>query len=99
VVTRDLNLRKILPLPMLILIFFHFGWYLVELFNPSSINLFAAFAGTKVYIFPFFLFVYFRKNEADFDGELLPRLKSECFGPQTELHLREYFFHTKGLAA
>jgi hypothetical protein len=74
VVTRDLNLRKILPLPMLILIFFHFGWYLVELFNPSSINLFAAFAGTKVYIFPFFLFVYFRKNEADFDGELLRKL-------------------------
>ncbi len=74
VVTRDLNLRKILPLPMLILIFFHFGWYLVELFNLNSINLFAAFAGTKVYIFPFFLFVYFRKNDSEFDAELFRKL-------------------------
>lgn len=64
---KDVKLARLIPLHMLILIVFHFLWYLVEMFNVDGINTFAAVAGTKVYIFPFFLFVYFRQNEKFFE--------------------------------
>lgn len=63
ITNKDIKLARLLPHHMLILIALHFLWYLVEMFNVDGINTLAAIAGTKVYIFPFFLFIYFRQNE------------------------------------
>lgn len=60
---KDIKIARLLPQHMLILIALHFLWYVVEMFNIDGINTLAAIAGTKIYIFPFFLFIYFRQNE------------------------------------
>lgn len=64
---KDAKLARLLPQIMLLLIALHFLWYLVEMFNLDGINTLAAIAGSKIYIFPFFLFIYFRQNEDFFE--------------------------------
>lgn len=71
---KDFNITKLLPKPMLILVLLHFLWYTVEIFNLDSVNFFAAIAGTKLYIFPFFLLIYLRQNESYFNIENLQKM-------------------------
>ncbi|MBY0516470.1 MAG: hypothetical protein K2P81_06155 [Bacteriovoracaceae bacterium] len=76
VTRRDVKLARFLPIHMLFLISLHFLWYLVEIFNISGINTLAAIAGTKVYVFPFFLLIYFRQNEAIFTSDYLQKISN-----------------------
>lgn len=74
VAKRSIKTTNLLPRIMLFLIILHFLWYLVELFNIDSINIFAAIAATKIYVFPFFLLVFFRQNEETFNFENLKQI-------------------------
>jgi hypothetical protein len=71
---KDIKVVRYIPKPMLLLILLHFLWYLVETFNLNAVNTFAAVAGTKVYIFPFFLLLFFRQNEDYFTMERFQKL-------------------------
>ncbi len=74
ITSRDIKISKLLPNPMLIIISLHFLWYIVEFFNLDSVSMFSALAGTKIYIFPFFLLIFFRKNEDLFELENLAKI-------------------------
>ncbi len=55
--------RKAIPNYIFFLIFFHFCWYFVQLFNPNSISPFAVLTAVKIYIIPFILFFSFLTND------------------------------------
>mgnify|MGYP000135173501 CR=1 FL=1 len=54
---------KAIPNYIYLLIFFHFVWYGIQLFNPNSVGFFGVLAATKVYIIPFFFFLSFLAND------------------------------------
>ncbi len=61
--------KEILPNYLIVGIFLHFIWFLLELFNPNGAGIFPGLATTKVYIFPFLLFFYFQNFPINFiDG-------------------------------
>ena len=59
IVNKKLLDRKVIPNFLLIAILLHFFWFTLEVFNPMGPSIFAAFATSKYYIFPFFLFFFF----------------------------------------
>ncbi len=65
--TKNVKLTLLLPRITLILIFLHFFWYSVQIFNPNSLGMLGAIAATKIYIFPFFVFLMFRINKQVFE--------------------------------
>lgn len=52
---RSSNIPYIISVPF----FLHCAWYSVEIFNLNSLSLLAPLAATKIYIFPFFIFMLF----------------------------------------
>lgn len=58
--SRKVINREVIPNYLLLGIMLHLGWFILELFNPLGPNLFAAFATSKYYVFPFFLFFFFQ---------------------------------------
>lgn len=61
-VARVASSKKILPRPLMVLILLHFLWYVVEIFNINSVSMLAPIVATKIYIFPFFLFLLIRRD-------------------------------------
>lgn len=54
---------KKLPKVLVILIYFHFSWYVFQIFNPDNAGIFAVVGASKVYIFPFLLFFFMLQND------------------------------------
>lgn len=67
--SRRLINREIIPNYLLLGIIMHFIWWLLEIFNPSGPDLFSAFATSKYYVFPFFLFFFFQNFPLDLNSE------------------------------
>lgn len=73
---QKITVVGVLPPGMLALLFFHLLWYTVEILNPSSLSSLAVIAASKIYVFPFVVFLLFRSNADVFDEELLRKLAS-----------------------
>lgn len=54
---------KAIPNYVYLLIFFHFVWYGIQLFNPNAVGLFGVLAASKAYILPFIIFLSFLAND------------------------------------
>lgn len=65
VLNRKVVDRSVIPNYLLIGILLHFIWFILELFNPMGPSLFGAFATSKYFIFPFFLFFFFQMYPID----------------------------------
>jgi len=70
----EFKVTDALPPAMMLMIFFHYLWYFVELFNPNSLSIVATIAATKIYLFPFLLFILFRRNRDIFTLDWLQGL-------------------------
>ena len=94
--------KKLFPKDQIpsILTFFiglHFGWYIVEIFNPASENIFAVLAASKIYILPilfFFLFLltdwkWSEKRDRQFIYLLLFLVIMESFLSIHQMRLQE----------
>lgn len=76
--TKKIFDRKILPSFLILGIILHFVWWGLELFNPSGPDLFGAFATSKYYIFPFFLFFLLKSMKFDFASKYTQRKIQDC---------------------
>ncbi len=76
--TKKIFDREILPNFLIFGIILHFIWWGLELFNPSGPDLFAAFATSKYYIFPFFLFFLLKSMRYDFSSPVTQRKLQDC---------------------
>ena len=60
----------ILPNIILLSIFFHFLWFIVQQFNINSVGVLGTIASSKIYIYPFFIFFmflhFFNKYSSEF---------------------------------
>lgn len=54
---------KAIPNYVYLLIFFHFVWYGIQLFNPNSVGPVGVLAASKAYIVPFIIFLSFLAND------------------------------------
>jgi hypothetical protein len=54
---------KAIPNYVYLLIFFHFVWYAIQLFNPNSVGPVGVLAASKAYIVPFIIFLSFLAND------------------------------------
>lgn len=64
--------REVIPNYLVIGIFLHFIWFLLELFNPNGAGMIPGLVTSKIYIFPFLLFFYFQNfpiNLMDNEGQ------------------------------
>lgn len=52
--------REVIPNYLIIGIFLHFIWFVLELFNPNGAGMIPGLVTSKIYIFPFLLFFYFQ---------------------------------------
>ncbi|OFZ48710.1 MAG: hypothetical protein A2381_05165 [Bdellovibrionales bacterium RIFOXYB1_FULL_37_110] len=64
IIRHLIQAKKLFPkdhIPSILTFFIglHFCWYLVEIFNPASANIFAVLAASKIYIFPLLFFFLF----------------------------------------
>lgn len=59
-----------IPRSILFLIFLHFAWYLLQLFNVYNVGFLGTLAASKIYIYPFFLFLLFLENPINHDEDL-----------------------------
>jgi hypothetical protein len=73
-VHRSFENIKALPKLLLILMTLHFGWYIVEMFNPNSVSFFSSVAATKIYIFPLLVFLIIRNSPEALNEENLHKI-------------------------
>lgn len=52
--------REVVPNYLVIGVFLHFVWFVLELFNPNGAGVIPGLVTSKIYIFPFLLFFYFQ---------------------------------------
>ena len=57
IVNKKFYDKKIIPLPIIILIALHFLWYFVQFFNIYAASFFGVISALKIYIFPILLFL------------------------------------------
>lgn len=70
--------REILPNYLIVGIFLHFIWFIIEIFNPNGPSFFGALATSKYYIFPFFLFFLFKSFDFDFSKAIFQKKLQDC---------------------
>lgn len=65
IINRKFYDRKIIPLPIIILIALHLLWYSVQFFNIYAASLFGVIGAIKIYIFPILLFLGLSLSKLD----------------------------------
>ncbi len=74
---RVIDIRAI-PTYIYILIFFHFLWFSVQLFNPNGVGFLGVVAAAKIYIIPFIIFLSFLANDGLQKLEVLKKIEALC---------------------
>jgi len=67
---------KAIPNYVYLLIFFHFVWYAIQLFNPNAVGPVGVIAASKAYIVPFIIFLSFLANDGLSKKENLAKIRN-----------------------
>jgi hypothetical protein len=86
-----------IPHAVSIALLLHLAWYVVQLFNFNSVGMVGVLAATKIYIFPFLLFIFFLNNPLEAEDPAVKKglyyflvlIILECVLVYTQMSLRE----------
>jgi len=74
-VNNTLVPKNSLPTIILLTIFGHFCWYIIQIFNISSVGLVGVIGASKIYIFPLLMFFMLLANSISSNKKILQQLQ------------------------